>query len=52
MMQGSGFRMGEQMRSYHQECLRMLNGMERTLEKHLPERDRRQPPIVREEPAE
>ena len=26
--------------------------MERTLEKHLPERDRRQPPIVREEPAE
>ncbi len=26
-----------------QECIRMRNGMERTLEKHLPESDRRWP---------
>jgi len=27
----------------YQECLRMLNGMERSLEKQLPEPDRRRP---------
>jgi hypothetical protein len=27
----------------YQECLRMLNGMERTLEKQLPDSDRRRP---------
>ena len=27
----------------YQECIRMLNGMERTLEKQLPESDRRWP---------
>ena len=30
-------------RERYQECIRMLNGMERTLERHLPERDRRWP---------
>jgi four helix bundle protein len=33
----------ETFRERYQECIRMLNGMERTLEKHLPERDRRWP---------
>jgi hypothetical protein len=34
----------------YQECLRMLNGMERTLEKQLPESDRRWPqPFIRED---
>ena len=32
----------------YQECIRILNGMERTLEKHLPERDHRWPEIIRE----
>jgi hypothetical protein len=27
----------------YQECLRMLNGMERNFEKQLPESDRRRP---------
>ena len=33
----------EEFRSRYQECIRMLNGLERTLEKHLPESDRRWP---------
>jgi len=39
----------EQYRSRYQECIRMLNGIERTLEKHLPERDRRWPEALHEE---
>ncbi len=39
----------EQYRARYQECIRMLNGMERTLGKHLPERDRRWPENLREE---
>ncbi len=31
----------EEYRSRYQECIRMLNGMERALETHLPESDRR-----------
>jgi four helix bundle protein len=33
----------EEYRVRYQECIRMLNGMERTLEKQLPESDRRWP---------
>lgn len=33
----------------YKECIRMLNGMERTLEKHLPERDQRWPEAACEE---
>jgi len=33
----------EEFRARYQECIRMLNGMERTLEKQLPESDRRWP---------
>jgi len=33
----------EECRARYQECIRMLNGMERTLEKQLPESDRRWP---------
>jgi hypothetical protein len=33
----------EEYRSRYQECIRMLNGIERTLEKQLPESDRRWP---------
>ena len=36
-------------RERYRECIRMLNGMERTLEKQLPESDRRWPAIVKEE---
>ena len=39
----------EKYRLRYQECIRMLNGIERTLEKHLPERDRRWPEALREE---
>jgi hypothetical protein len=40
----------EHYRARYQECIRMLNGMERTLEKRLPEPDRRWPnSSVREE---
>ena len=40
----------EQYRARYQECIRMLNGMERTLEKLLPEADRRWPDLsVRED---
>ena len=40
----------ETYRERYQECIRMLNGMERTLEKQLPETDRRWPiPPVRED---
>ena len=40
----------EEYRARYQECIRMLNGMERTLEKQLPESDRRWPNLsVREE---
>ena len=40
----------EEYRVRYQECIRMLNGMERTLEKQLPESDRRWPqPSVRED---
>jgi four helix bundle protein len=54
----------ERFRERYQECIRMLNGIERTLERHLPERDRRWPEKgqetggegsgfrVQEEPAE
>ena len=42
----------EEYRSRYQECIRMLNGMERTLEKQLPEPARRWPDAsVREDPA-
>ena len=34
----------EEYRGRYQECIRMLNGMERTLEKQLPEHERRWPP--------
>lgn len=33
----------EEYRARYQECIRMLNGMERTLEKQLPMSDRRWP---------
>ena len=33
----------EEYRVRYQECIRILNGMERTLEKQLPESDRRWP---------
>jgi hypothetical protein len=33
----------EEVRARYQECTRVLNGMERTLEKQLPESDRRWP---------
>ena len=33
----------ERFRESYKECIRMLNGMERTLERFLPERDRRWP---------
>jgi len=33
----------EYFRECYQECIRMLNGMERTLERQLPERERRWP---------
>lgn len=40
----------EEHRARYQECIRMLNGMERTLEKQLPESDRRWPNLsVRED---
>jgi four helix bundle protein len=39
-------------RARHQECIRMLNGMERTLEKPLPESDRRWPNSSVREDAE
>jgi len=35
-------------RERYQECVRILNGLERTLEKQLPEQDRRWPESVRE----
>ena len=31
-------------RSRYKECIRMLNGLEKSLEKHLPESERRWPP--------
>ena len=31
-------------KSRYKECIRMLNGMEKSLEKHLPEHDRRWSP--------
>jgi len=40
----------EEVRARYQECTRVLNGMERTLEKQLPESDRRwSQPSVRED---
>jgi hypothetical protein len=33
----------EEYRARYQECIRMLNGLERTLEKQLPQSDRRWP---------
>lgn len=42
----------EEYRARYQECIRMLNGMERTLEKQLPESDRRWPNLVVREDAE
>jgi four helix bundle protein len=41
----------EEYRKRYKECIRMLNGMERTLERQLPEKDRRWPQHVREETA-
>ena len=31
----------ESVRARYEECIRMLNGLERSLERHLPEEDRR-----------
>ncbi len=51
----------ERIRQRYQECIRMLNGLERTLERFLPERERRWPEkggdqgsgfSVHEEPAD
>jgi four helix bundle protein len=42
----------EEFRARYQECIRMLNGMERTLEKQLPESDRRWPQSVIREDGE
>jgi four helix bundle protein len=42
----------EQFRERYQECIRMLNGMERTLEKQLPESDHRWPQTSAREDAE
>src|ERR1035437_4205448 len=42
----------EEYRARYQECIRMLNGMERTLEKQLPESDRRWPNSSVREDAE
>ena len=42
----------EEYRARYQECIRMLNGMERTLEKQLPEPDRRWPRSTVREDAE
>ena len=39
----------ESFRDRYEECIRMLNGMQRTLEQYLPESDRRWPPAVKEE---
>jgi len=39
----------EEYRARYQECIRMLNGMERTLERQLPESDRRWPQATVEE---
>ena len=40
----------EEYRARYQECIRMLNGLERTLEKQLPESNRRWPQsVVRED---
>ena len=41
----------ESYRLRYQECIRMLNGMERTLEKQLPETARRRP-AVQEQPGD
>ena len=41
----------ESYRLRYQECIRMLNGMERTLEKHLPEAARRWP-TLQEDPGD
>jgi four helix bundle protein len=42
----------ETYRARYQECIRMLNGIERALEKQLPESDRRWPGVVVREDAE
>jgi four helix bundle protein len=42
----------EEYRARYQECIRMLNGMERTLERQLPEAERRWPNAVVREAAE
>ena len=39
-------------RTRYKECIRMLNGLERSLEKHLPESARRWPDTVREHSTE
>jgi four helix bundle protein len=39
-------------RERYQECIRMLNGMERALERQLPEHERRWPQSVQENTAE
>ncbi len=41
----------EAYRTRYKECIRMLNGMERTLEQQLPESDRRWPTSSVEEPS-
>ena len=48
-----GYTTEEVFRSYksrYKECIRMLNGMEKSLEKHLPESERRWPRIPEAEP--
>ena len=42
----------EDLRGRYEECIRMLNGMERTFERHLPERERRWPDALREQEEE
>lgn len=39
-------------RERYEECVRMLNGLEKSLEQHLPERDRRWPSSTAEWPEE
>jgi hypothetical protein len=49
---GFGCLSDEDYRARYQECIRMLNGMERTLERQLPESDRRWPNSSLREEAE
>jgi hypothetical protein len=42
----------ESFKSRYKECIRMLNGLEKSLERHLPESDRRWTSALREENSE